>query len=87
LIYGTLLNNSLASFAIFSTLSTMFVVVDATYSELVVDGIATDGDGTTGSAWATVVIHKACNPTVCDGSIVANSQSLNVGDPTLLSFH
>ena len=81
LIYGTFLNNSLASFAIFNTVSTMFVVVDATYSKLVVDVvvIAAGNEGTTGNAWATVVIHEACNPTVCSGSIVAK-QSLDVGD-------
>ena len=79
LIYGTFLNSSPASFAIFNTVSTMFVVVDATYSELVVDGIATGNEGTTGRPWVTVVIQEACNSTVCSGSIVAK-QSLNVKD-------
>ena len=81
LTYGTFLNISLASFAIFNTVSAMFVVVDATQSELVVDVviIAAGNEGTTGSPWATVVIHEACNTTDCSGSIVAK-QSLNVED-------
>ena len=72
LIYGMFLNNSLASFAIFNTVSAMFVVVDATYSELVVDVVvmAAGNEGTTGSPWATIVILEACNATVCSGSIV-----------------
>jgi hypothetical protein len=71
LIYGTFLNVSLASFAIFNTVSTVFAVVDSMYSRLVVDGMAKEGaGGTTGIPWATIVIHEACNSTVRSGSIV-----------------
>ena len=87
LIYGMFLNNSLASFAIFNTVSAMFVVVDAKYSELVVDVVTAGGNaGTTGNPWATVVIHEACNPTICSGSIVAK-QSLNVKDMSGRTSH
>jgi len=65
LIYGTFLNVSLASFAIFNTVSTMFVVVDSMYSRLVADEMAKEGaGGTTGIPWATIVIDEACNPTI-----------------------
>ena len=83
LIYGTFVNIWPTSFAIFDTVSTMFVV-DVTYSQSSVDGIATGCvEGTIGSPWATMVVHEACDPTVCSGSI----QSLNVngisGEPCM----
>jgi len=86
LIYGTFVNIWPTSFAIFDTVSTMFVV-DVTYSQFSVDGIATGCvEGTIGSPWETMVTHEACNPTVCSGSIVTK-QSINVngisGEPCM----
>jgi len=52
LIYGTFLNVSLASFAIFNTVSSAFVAVDSMYSRSVVDEIT---GGTSGIPWATIV--------------------------------
>jgi len=48
LIYGTFLNVSLASFAIFNTASTAFVAVDSMYSRSVVGG-------TSGIPWVAIV--------------------------------
>jgi hypothetical protein len=54
LIYGTFLKASLASFAIFNTVSTVLVAVDWTHSRLVVDVMAIEGaGGTTGTPWAS----------------------------------
>jgi hypothetical protein len=62
LTYGTPFNISLASFAIFDTVSTMFVAVDATYSWWVVDGKATECvEGTVGSPWAMMVLDELSN--------------------------
>ena len=78
LMYGTFLNISPASFAIFNTVLTRSVVGDATYPPVVADRVAIRcAGGIIGSPWATIVIHEACNPTVCSGSI-SRQESLNV---------
>jgi len=63
LIYGTFLNVSLASFAIFNTVSTAFVAVDSMYSRLVVDEI------TGGTSWVAIVF-------LCSRVRVERKQSL-----------
>jgi len=52
LIYGTFLNVSLASFAIFNTVSTAFVAMDSMYSRSVVEEIT---GGTSGIPWVAIV--------------------------------
>ena len=66
LIYGTFLNVSLASFAIFNTVSTAFVAVDSMYSRLVVGG-------TSGIPWVTIVF--LCSRVCVDCPCASNGWS------------
>ena len=75
LTYGTPFNISPASFAIFDTVSTMFIVVDTTYSWWVVDGKATECvDGTVGNPWAMMVLDELSNTTVWDEFMVVTRE-------------
>jgi hypothetical protein len=75
LTYGTPVNISPASFATFDTVSTIFVVVDVTYSWWVVDGKTAECvEGTVGSPWATMVLDELSNTTAWEEFIVVTGR-------------
>jgi hypothetical protein len=77
LTYGTPFNISPASFAIFDTVSTMFIVVDTTYSWWVVDGRATECvEGNIGSPWATMVLDEPSNTMAWGEFIVTRREGM-----------
>jgi hypothetical protein len=84
LTYGTPFKISPASFAIFDTVSTIFVAVGATYSWLVVDGKTTECvEGTVGSPWTIMVLDELSNTTAWGESIVVVvSGMLDTTNPT-----